>query len=375
MESNYFETLRKNTLTKDQVEVRIAEVSRNGFTLVVYKTRNADKNILDKIVGPENWQKGHNGNPYSCYIEIWDPEKKMWIHKENFGESVDRSTKGSATDSMKRAGEDWGIGRELYTCPRIFIGCQTVDVNYGTGFDLPEDIRATYDKENVVVSELVVDWIDEAKVVKRVSLSFADGTVFYTWDRSKPSKTNSLTAVSALPQEPPAENMQVTPAPNAQAEAAADANTSPAKEIKKTPTGESPSPTSNKNASAVLLETAAQKPVSAQPESAPEITSSSPAPAAPLDEEFAAFPDPMVAVAESKQNVAIAPQDVIFTLLDGYDPQAQGLRVYQGKTMGQLLAENPNVINLIASPTFKWEAKMEREIWEAAKETIRLSRM
>ena len=57
MESNYFETLRKNKLTKDQVEVRIADVSRNGFTLVVYKTRNADKNILDKIVGPENWQK------------------------------------------------------------------------------------------------------------------------------------------------------------------------------------------------------------------------------------------------------------------------------------------------------------------------------
>lgn len=375
MESNYFETLRKNTLTKDQVEVRIAEVSRNGFTLVVYKTRNADKNILDKIVGPENWQKGHNGNPYNCYIEIWDSEKKMWIHKDNFGESVDRSTKGSATDSMKRAGEDWGIGRELYTCPRIFIGCQTVDVNYGTGFDLPEDIKATYDKENVVVSELVVDMIDEAKVVKRVSLSFADGTVFYTWDRSKPSETNTLTAVSALPQEPPAAKAQVSPAPKAQAKAAADAKTSPAKEIKKTPTGDSPSPTSNKNASAVLLETAAQKPVSAQTESAPEITSSSPAPAAPLDEEFAAFPDPMVAVAEPKQNVAIAPQDVIFTLLDGYDPQAQGLRVYQGKTMGQLLAENPNVINLIASPTFKWEAKMEREIWEAAKETIRLSRM
>ena len=375
MESNYFETLRKNTLTKDQVEVRIAEVSRNGFTLVVYKTRNADKNILDKIVGPENWQKGHNGNPYNCYIEIWDSEKKMWIHKDNFGESVDRSTKGSATDSMKRAGEDWGIGRELYTCPRIFIGCQTVDVNYGTGFDLPEDIKATYDKENVVVSELVVDMIDEAKVVKRVSLSFADGTVFYTWDRSKPSVTNTLTAVSALPQEQPAAKAQVSPAPKAQAKAAADAKNSPAKEIKKTPTGESPSPTSNKNTSAVLLETAAQKPISAQLQSAPEITSPAPAPAAPLDEEFTAFPDPMVAVAEPKQNVAIAPQDVIFTLLDGYDPQAQGLRVYQGKTMGQLLNENPNVINLIASPTFKWEAKMEREIWEAAKETIRLSRM
>lgn len=373
MESNYFETLRKNTLTKDQVEVRIAEVSRNGFTLVVYKTRNADKNILDKIVGPENWQKGHNGNPYNCYIEIWDPEKKMWIHKDNFGESVDRSTKGSATDSMKRAGEDWGIGRELYTCPRIFIGCQTVDVNYGTGFDLPEDIRATYDKENVVVSELVVDMIDEAKVVKKVSLTFADGTVFYTWDRSKPSVTNTLTAVSALPQEQPAAKEQGCPASKAQAKASADAKNSPAKEIKKTPTGESPSPTSNKNTSAVLLETAAQKPVSAQSQSAPEITS--PAPAAPLDEEFTAFPDPMVAVAEPKQNVAIAPQDVIFTLLDGYDPQAQGLRVYQGKTMGQLLNENPNVINLIASPTFKWEAKMEREIWEAAKETIRLSRM
>ena len=153
MERNYFEELMNQTLTKDQIEVRIADVDMNGFTLVVYKTRNADKNILDNIVGPSNWQKGHNGNPHNCYVEIWDPVKQMWIHKDNFGESLDRSTKGSATDAMKRAGEDWGIGRELYTCPRIFIKSPTVEVSYGTGYELPDDVRATYDNENMFVKE------------------------------------------------------------------------------------------------------------------------------------------------------------------------------------------------------------------------------
>ena len=385
MGKNYFEELKKVTLTKEQVEVRIAEVEAGGFTLVVYKTRNADKNILDKVVGPENWQKGHNGNPHSCYIEIWDPEKNMWIHKDNFGESADRSTKASATDSMKRAGEDWGIGRELYTCPRIFIESPTIEVNYGYGYDIPNDVRTMYDRENVVVKDFETAVIADAKVVSKISLAFVNGEVIFEWDRNKPDKKVVKKVSSEIIQttsEEPA--VSETPSGASQPntpEATSETSSAPVKEIKKTPAEESTSsPTSNNPSSEALLETNAAQNQSAKadtPNVAELSPAPSPAPAAvkePVDE-FTAIDEHIIAQAEPVQNNNVSPQDVVFELLDGYDPDSQGLRVYQGKTMGQLLEEFPNVINLIASPTFKWEAKMKREIWEAAKETIRLSRM
>lgn len=385
MGKNYFDELRKLTLTKEQIEVRIADVEANGFTLVAYKTRNADKNILDRIVGPENWQKGHNGNPHNCYIEIWDPEKNMWIHKDNFGESADRSTKGSATDSMKRAGEDWGIGRELYTCPRIFIESPTVEVNYGSGYDIPNDVRTMYDKENIVVKEFEATTVDDAKVVSKISLAFVNGNVFFEWDRKDPGK-KVVKKVSSEIIQTTSEEPAVSETPSGTSElntpeGTPEASPAPVKEIKKTPAEEATSsPASNDPSSEVLLETNAAQNQSAKADT-PNVAElspiPSPAPAAVKEtvDEFTAIDEHIIAQAEPVQNNNVSPQDVVFELLDGYDPDSQGLRVYQGKTMGQLLEEFPNVINLIASPTFKWEAKMKKEIWEAAKETIRLSRM
>lgn len=344
MEQNYFEKLAQVTLTKEQVEVRPADAQRDGFTLVLYKTRNTDKNILDRIVGPQNWQKGHNGNPCSCYIEIWDSEKKQWIHKDNFGESSDRSAKGSATDAMKRAGEDWGIGRELYTCPRIFIPASTVEVNYGTGYDLPEDVRKIYAKENVIVKEFAVTNQDGEKAIEKLVLCFADDTEFFRWEKSFPQ-----------------------PLPCVQAAQAASCKEEAAEKAKM-PKKEKP----------VKKQSEPSAPASPA-EDAPE---SCPAPFGDAARKGLQEPqEPQAKLQEpdlSKQENAAKPsrpQDVIFTLLDGYDPKKEGLRVYEGKTMQQLLEEFPTVINVIANPTFRWESKMTRDVWEAAKETVQNARM
>ena len=55
-------------------------------------------------------------------ISYWDEEKKQWISKEDVGvESASEGEKGEASDAFKRAGFNWGIGRELYTAPVILI--------------------------------------------------------------------------------------------------------------------------------------------------------------------------------------------------------------------------------------------------------------
>ncbi|NOW12590.1 hypothetical protein B0H35_000004 [Clostridium acetobutylicum] len=47
----------------------------------------------------------------------------MWISKQDVGtESNTEKEKGQASDSFKRACFNFGIGRELYTSPFIWIG-------------------------------------------------------------------------------------------------------------------------------------------------------------------------------------------------------------------------------------------------------------
>ena len=55
-------------------------------------------------------------------VEIWDEKKGQWIGKEDTGtESNTEAEKGLASDSFKRACVNWGIGRELYTAPFVWV--------------------------------------------------------------------------------------------------------------------------------------------------------------------------------------------------------------------------------------------------------------
>ena len=46
-------------LTKDDIEVRVQSVKKNGLILLLYKNARVDMNILDETVGAENWQREH----------------------------------------------------------------------------------------------------------------------------------------------------------------------------------------------------------------------------------------------------------------------------------------------------------------------------
>jgi hypothetical protein len=74
-----------------------------------------------------------DGNLY-CTISIWDESKKEWISKQDVGtESMTEKEKGQASDSFKRAGFNWNIGRELYTAPFIWIKLDASEVNNRNG--------------------------------------------------------------------------------------------------------------------------------------------------------------------------------------------------------------------------------------------------
>lgn len=110
-------------LRADEIDVRIAQATEKGVSLLLYKDARCDQTILDETVGPMNWQRAHTRENANCTVSIWDEQKQQWIEKEDTGtESNTEKEKGLASDSFKRACVNWGIGRELYTAPFIWVG-------------------------------------------------------------------------------------------------------------------------------------------------------------------------------------------------------------------------------------------------------------
>ena len=127
---------RFRTLRADEIEVRVAKISEKGVSLLLYKNARADMSVLDETVGARNWQRKHydcKGNLF-CSVGInvnyKDSTKPpLWVWKDDAGEETFASKeKGEASDSFKRACFNWGIGRELYTAPFIWVPAKETDL-------------------------------------------------------------------------------------------------------------------------------------------------------------------------------------------------------------------------------------------------------
>lgn len=123
------------TLKAEEIDVRVASISPKGFSLLLYKDARCDMNILDETVGAMNWKREHTRDNANCIVSLWDETKKQWISKEDTGvESNTEKEKGLASDSFKRACFNWGIGRELYTSPFIWVSNTSyISTNQKTG--------------------------------------------------------------------------------------------------------------------------------------------------------------------------------------------------------------------------------------------------
>ena len=118
-------------LRADEIECRVGTVNEKGLSLLLFKDARVDQKILDETFTPFGWRRTHqsiDGNLY-CMVEIWDKEKGQWIAKQDVGTtSYSEKEKGQASDSFKRACFNWGLGRELYTAPFIWIPAGIVSI-------------------------------------------------------------------------------------------------------------------------------------------------------------------------------------------------------------------------------------------------------
>lgn len=119
MEQGLIRLLRAN-----EIECRISVINEKGLSLLLYKDARVDQRILDETFGVFGWKRSHqciDGNLY-CTVEVFDRESGEWVAKQDVGTTgYTEKEKSQASDSFKRACFNWGIGRELYTAPFIWI--------------------------------------------------------------------------------------------------------------------------------------------------------------------------------------------------------------------------------------------------------------
>lgn len=119
-------------LKAEQVECRVGTVGSNGFSVLLYKNARTDMDILDEVVGPENWQNEFFDAGGKLFCRLGIRVGNDWIWKADCGvEGNVGEEKSQASDARKRAGFAWGIGRELYNAPFIWLNAQTTRDNNG----------------------------------------------------------------------------------------------------------------------------------------------------------------------------------------------------------------------------------------------------
>lgn len=165
--------LEFRTLRANEIEVRVG----SGGTLLLYKDARCDMALLDEVVGVGNWQREHKilGDDIYCKVGIYNKELGCWVWVEDAGSSGNiEIEKTKASDSFKRACVNLGIGRELYTAPKIKLPDQFKNCQY---FEVKE-IEYNEDRE---ISKLVIT----TDFGKTVVFSYPKGT--------KVSQTSDLT--------------------------------------------------------------------------------------------------------------------------------------------------------------------------------------
>lgn len=197
-------------LSAQDIECRAQQVAKDfsWCSLLLYKNARVDMQILDETFGRFGWKRSHeliNGRLY-CTVSIYDDEKCQWVSKQDVGvESNTEAEKGQASDAFKRACFNVGIGRELYTAPKIFISLTKDDVK-NSRLSTRFDVRAIEYTNNQISYLQIVDnkgilryeYADKNKVIKNIksSKTLDDLTRIFNAHRELQSDNDFISALT-----------------------------------------------------------------------------------------------------------------------------------------------------------------------------------
>jgi len=119
-------TKLKRPLTRNDIDFRVGSViysnNKAYATILAYKDARTDMKVLDEATDGiwQNEYRRDSRGVLQCGIGIKSDNE--WVWKWSNGvESNTEKEKGEYSDAFKRAGFMWGIGRDLYEVPKLFI--------------------------------------------------------------------------------------------------------------------------------------------------------------------------------------------------------------------------------------------------------------
>lgn len=175
-------------LKADEIECRVGTISEKGLSLLLYKDARVDQNLLDECCGVLGWQRKHEkiGDSVYCTVSVRD-DKGEWISKQDVGtESYSDAVKGAASDSFKRACVNFGIGRELYTAPFIWISAEKADIRY--------DGKRYVTKEHFSVRRIAYN---DTKTITELEIANRKGVIVYVYQAENPKSEKKIRALTA----------------------------------------------------------------------------------------------------------------------------------------------------------------------------------
>jgi hypothetical protein len=111
--------------------------------VVPYLTARAVMNRLDTCIGAMNWKVSYQEwMQKSVKCTIWIYDGKQWVYKEDGADSPETEPiKGAFSDALKRCAVLWGIGRDLYQYPKVWVRAKD-----GKSGGIPDEIFPQLDQ-------------------------------------------------------------------------------------------------------------------------------------------------------------------------------------------------------------------------------------
>lgn len=173
-------------LDAEEISVKVNQVKEKGVIGLLYKTARVDMDILDETVGPENWTDEYREIKGVMYCKVGIRFDHGIVYKEDCGiesggSGEGNGKKGEASDAFKRACVRWGIGRELYSAPFIFM-------------DLPRKAQTKNGKtvwvladKNISLHVDTVEYDASDRIIKLIIVDGGGNAVFRHPRNAKPS--------------------------------------------------------------------------------------------------------------------------------------------------------------------------------------------
>lgn len=169
--------MKIRNLKPNEIELKQVKATTTGITLLCYQNARVGMDILDESFGPLGWKKRYSNDNKNCIISVYNAETNEWIEREDVGSVVGdfEKDKALAYDAFKRACVNFGIGRNLYTCPKIYIEASFLkhfDVTRGYCRDSFKVESIEYDKKTNNVLKLVVGIYSPTNPIPHTKLEF-----------------------------------------------------------------------------------------------------------------------------------------------------------------------------------------------------------